>query len=148
LQQQQWTLFAHRKDALECEIESLCGVYAYSFSLDHNTEQPSGSINGSMFNKTIFRTQLLTPSDPNTSGSTCPAQLSIVKTEECVYKDTVFNPAPTVVLNPAAANPKDVLSIYRNVPGLYPYTYSGRFYVESFNYLRIMSGVANIAFSS
>jgi hypothetical protein len=129
-------------------IDLLPGVYAYSFSLDHNTEQPSGSINGSMFNKTIFRTQLLTPSDPNTSGSTCPAQLSIVKTEECVYKDTVFNPAPTVVLNPAAANPKDVLSIYRNVPGLYPYTYSGRFYVESFNYLRIMSGVANIAFSS
>ena len=129
-------------------IDLLPGVYAYSFSLDHDTTQPSGSINGSMFNRTIFRTQLLTPANPSDSGSPCPTPSVTTKTEECVYKDTVFNPAPTVVLNPAAANPKDILSIYRNVPGVYPYTYSGRFYVESYNYLRIMSGIANIAFSS
>lgn len=129
-------------------IDLLPGVYAYSFSLDHDTEQPSGSINGSMFNKTILRTQLLTPSDPTTGGTPCPVPASTTKIEECVYKDTVFNPAPTIVLNPATANPKDILAIYRNVAGQYPYTYGGRFYVESFNYLRIMSGIANIAFSS
>jgi hypothetical protein len=129
-------------------IDLLPGVYAYSFSLDHDTPQPSGSINGSMFNKSIFRTQLLVPSDTSTIGTPCPVPTTTTKTEVCVYKDTVFNPSPTVVLNPAAANPKDVLSIYQNVVGTYPYTYTGTFYVESFNYLRIMSGIANIAFSS
>lgn len=129
-------------------IDLLPGVYAYSFALDHDTPQPSGSINGSMFNKTIFRTQLLIPSDTSTTGTPCPTPATTSKTEVCVYKDTVFNPSPTVVPNPAVANPKDVLAIYQNVTGTYPYTYTGTFYVESFNYLRIMSGIANIAFSS
>lgn len=129
-------------------IDLLPGLYTYSFALDHGTVQPSGSINGSMFNKSILRTQLLTPASPSTTGAPCPPPVTTTKTEVCVYKDTVFNPSPTVVLNPGAANPKDVLSIYQTSSGVYPYTYSGRFYVESFNYLRIMSGIANIAFSS
>lgn len=128
-------------------IDQLPGLYAYSFALDHNTTQPSGSLNGSMFNKSFMRNNLVRPSD-SASGGPCVVPAEVTKTEECVYKDTVFNPNPTVVINPAVANPNSVLAIYRNVPSPYPYTFNGRFYVESMNYLRIMSGIANVAFST
>jgi hypothetical protein len=128
----------------------LPGLYAYSFALDHATTQPSGSANGSMFNKTHLRAKLQVPANLVPNINACGVPTTVEKTEVCVYKDTVFNPNPTPA--PVTTQQDKVLAIYRinstgqNYP--YPYTYSGRFYVESYNYLRIMSGTANVAFSS
>jgi hypothetical protein len=124
------------------------GMYTYSFALDHHTTQPSGHINGSMFNKTILRNTYVQP--PLTS----PAAPATV----CVLKSTAGNPNPTIVLNPNAVDPDtgkplyspdQLLTIVRKSDAqTLQYSYNVRAYVESYNYLRVLGGVANVVFSS
>jgi len=129
------------------------GLYTYSFALDHGSSQPSGSANGSMFNKTILRAQLLVPSTEVYGTSPCgvnDTSQSYTKQELCVWKSTLLQPVPTLApAIPSEADAPFVQAIYQTVTGSpYPYTYTSIVYVESVNYLRIMSGTANVAFSS
>lgn len=157
-------------------IVDLPGIYTYSFALDHGGDQPSGSLNGSMFNKTTLRCELLLPTPTGVSDSPCapkfynpdpgnPANpINREKDIICVYKDSLFSHTPVVIpplpvledkederrQRDKILNPANVIQI---VPSdqrynSYPYTYTGKVYVESFNYLRIMSGIANLAFTS
>ena len=126
------------------------GIYSYSFALDHHTHQPSGHINGSMFNKPILR---LTTQIP-------PIQASSTSTQVCIVKSTALNKRPVPVslpipLNPSgqpidrSLNPESVLSVITKTPGtVTQFTYSFRVYAESYNFLRITRGIANVVFSS
>jgi hypothetical protein len=76
-------------------------IYMYSFASDTNTTQPSGHINGSMFNKTLLR---LTLQDP-------PFINSSLTTNVCVTKSSVFNQRPNVVRNIGAYNPEQVVQV-------------------------------------
>jgi hypothetical protein len=117
----------------------LLGIYMYSFASDTNTTQPSGHINGSMFNKTLLR---LTLQDP-------PFINSSLTTNVCVTKSSVFNQRPNVVRNVGAYNPEQVVQVVTKTPSdVRPYTYTVRAYVESYNFLRITRGIANVVFSS
>lgn len=131
------------------------GVYEYSFALDNDLIQPSGSINGSMFNKTLLRnTLILPPSAPNG----IPANTA---TTVCILKSTAGSKNPLVINDPNAIDsntgkpmygPEDVLTIVSNSNGTplasYQYTYRVRAYVQSYNFLRIMGGIGNVVFSS
>lgn len=126
----------------------LPGLYTYSFALGHDTEQPSGHLNGSMFNKTILRNTYVQPplsASPSTSG-----------TVVCVLKSTAANPNPTIV-NPNAigTNGKPLYSrdelvtvIRKSDAQTLQYSYNVRAYVESYNFLRVLGGIANVVFSS
>jgi hypothetical protein len=130
-------------------ITDIPGVYSYSFAIDHHTTQPSGHINGSMFNKTILRNTYVQP-PLTTPGATT--------TTVCVLKSTANNPNPTVILNPNATdpttgkllyNPEDLVRIIRKSDAqTLQYSYNVRAYVESYNYLRVIGGIANVVFSS
>jgi len=133
----------------------LPGVYMYSFALDHDQYQPSGSANGSMFNKIILRLTLQQPLPiaviPG-GGST--------STQVCVLTSTLFSPNPTVV--PAGSltltDPKTGKLLYP--PGTittvvqtndnitFIFTYTVGVYVEATNFLRIVSGLGNLVFAS
>lgn len=125
------------------------GVYTYSFALSHDTTQPSGHINGSMFNKTILRNTYVQPPLTPSSSTT---------TSVCVLKSTANNANPTVILNPNAIdpdtgkplyNPDELLTIVRKGDAqVLQYSYNVRAYVESYNYLRVLGGIANVVFSS
>lgn len=125
------------------------GVYTYSFALSHDTTQPSGHINGSMFNKTILRNTYVQP--PLTSPGVTTATV-------CVLKSTANNANPTVILNPNVINPDtgkplynpdELLTIVRKGDAqTLQYSYNVRAYVESYNYLRVLGGIANVVFSS
>ena len=127
------------------------GIYSYSFQLDPNIDQPSGSLNGSMFNKTLLRNTLVTP--PYTS--TVQSGTGIL--QQCVLKSTVGFPNPTVV-NPNAKDqfgnllytPDQLVTIITKAPNttVYQYTYNVRAYTESYNFLRIVGGIGNVVFSS
>jgi hypothetical protein len=130
------------------------GIYSYSFALDHHTPQPSGHINGSMFNKTILRNSYNQP--PFIPIDSDPAQVAPV----CVLKSSLNNPQPTIV-NPAARgkdgqllySPQDVITIVpstqvANAVKTLPYSYNVRAFVESYNYFRVIGGIANVVFSS
>ena len=119
----------------------------YSFALDHNTDQPSGHLNGSMFNKTILRNTYIQP--PLRVGS---APLATV----CVLKSSLNSPNPTVVnANATGADgkklygPNDIVTIVRKGDAqTLQYSYNVRAYVESYNFLRVLGGIANVVFSS
>ena len=122
---------------------TLPGVYMYSFALDHDQYQPSGSINGSMFNKVILRITLQQPLPESTSTT----NTNIV----CVLKSTLFNPNPVVI--PAGQvslyDPSELVSVVRtNDNVIFVYTYNVGVYVESINFLRIVSGLGNLVFAS
>ena len=118
--------------------KALPGIYTYSFAKDH-TNQPSGHVNGSMFNKTVLRLSTQTP----------PFSAGALTTQQCVVKSTVFNPRPVPVTNTASYNADQVVSVISKTPtNVYQYTYSVRAYVESYNFLRITRGIANVVFSS
>jgi hypothetical protein len=129
------------------------GVYEYSFALDSDPIQPSGSINGSMFGKTIMRnTYISPPVNPDISTGSG-------MTTQCVLKSTATSKNPVVIPNPnirdANGNliygPEDVVTIVTTtVPNQpkYQYTYTVRTYVQSYNFLRIMAGLGNVVFSS
>jgi hypothetical protein len=132
---------------------TLPGVYQYSFALDHDQYQPSGAANGSMFNKTILRLTLQTPVplSVTTSGATS----SIV----CVLRSTVFSNNPTIIpagqvnaLNPDGSrlyDPSEIVSVVQtNDNVIFSFTYNVGVYVESINFLRIVSGLGNLVFAS
>ena len=129
-------------------ITALPGVYSYSFALDHHNGQPSGHINGSMFNRPILRNSYVQP--PLTLG------LNAGGGTVCVVKSTANSANPTIV-NPNAVDrlgnlvykPGDLVTIIRKQDSqTYLYTYNVRIFVESYNYLRVIGGVASLVFSS
>lgn len=126
------------------------GVYSYSFSLENNSLQPSGHINGSMFNKTILRNTYVQP------PTVVPAANGVASV--CILKSTAFSPNPTVVPNPNITdpltgrllyNPEDLVTVVtKGSSATLQYNYNIRVFMESYNFLRIMGGVANVVFSS
>jgi hypothetical protein len=127
----------------------LPGIYTYSFALDNFKLQPSGHINGSMFNRTILRNTLVQPS------LTAPS--NTVNTV-CVLKSTANSANPTVILNPNVVDPvtgkplygpDDLLTIVRKSDSqTLEYSFNVRAYVEAYNFVRIIGGISNIVFSS
>lgn len=136
------------------DSEQMPGIYLYSFALDPNTiTQPSGTVNASMFNKTYFNYTLLVPPVQATSLTT---QASL-----CVLKESVFNSNPgpgvnvlsTVSPGPGVAplvNPADVVVLYSTPTNLdLQYQgYNSTVYVESYNFLKVTNGQANVVFTT
>ena len=124
------------------------GVYTYSFALNHTAFQPSGHMNGSMFNKTILRNSYIEP--PLT---TAPDTI----TTTCVLKSTANSPNPVIIRDPAAVDgngkliysPSDIVTIIRKSDAqTRQYNFNVRAYIESYNFLRILGGTAGLMFSS
>jgi hypothetical protein len=133
------------------QIPDLPGVYMYSFALDHSSYQPSGAVNGSMFNKIILRLSLQQPLPDSESTSST--------TNVCVLTSTLFSLNPTVIpaadlnLTDAAGRPlyppgtvTTVVQTNDNI--IFTFTYTVGVYVESMNFLRIVSGLGNLVFAS
>jgi len=123
---------------------SLPGAYMYSFALNHDQYQPSGSMNASKFDKITLRMTLQQP---------LPAALSTGQVQVCVLRSTVFNQNPTVIPpgNIALFDPSEVVTVIQNTQNgaiLFTYTYNVGVYIESYNFLRIVSGLANLVFAS
>jgi len=128
------------------------GVYMYSFALNNDLYQPSGAINGSLFNKVVLR---LTLQQPLVTAAALAAQEI-----RFVIKSTVNTPTPVYITaaqcalrDPVTGLPlyPDVLSVSVNPNGenaIFAYTYSLGVYVESINFLRIVSGLANFVFAN
>jgi hypothetical protein len=137
------------------QITDLPGVYQYSFALDHDQYQPSGSVNGSMFNKIVLRLALQTP-----LALTVNSDGSSTSTIVCVLTSTLFSPNPTVI--PAAdVNLTDPVTgrplyppgtittvVQNNNNVIFTFTYNVGVYVEAVNFLRIVSGLGNLVFAS
>ena len=136
----------------------MSGVYEYSFALNNDPAQPSGSINGSMFNKTLLRNTLITP--PGTSGGGIPAGAT---TTVCILKSTAGSKNPLVITAPNVIDPntgkplygpEDLITIVRKTDATgtplntFKYTYTVRAYTQSYNFLRITGGIGNVVFSS
>ena len=126
--------------------DPLPGVYEYSFALDNNPSQPSGHINGSMFNKTILRNTLVLP--PYTED----AESGTNTLQQCILKSTATSATPVVI--PAGQvgdyRPDEIVTVFKKAAttGTYKYTFTVRAYVQSYNFLRIMGGLGNVVFSS
>ena len=127
----------------------LPGTYMYSFALNNDEYQPSGAANGSMFNKVILRLTLLQPTPlavlPGSGGGS-------TQTAVCVLRSTVFNQTPTIIPpgNISLYSPNEVVQLIQTVNNniLFTYTYRVGVYVESINFLRIVSGLANLVFAN
>jgi hypothetical protein len=118
------------------------GIYTYSFALEHNNQQPTGHINGSQFNKTILRNTYVQPPLASAYG------VATTPSETCVLKTTANSPNPTQV-DPLRYNANEVVRIVRKTEAnTLVYSYNVRAYVESYNFLRVMGGIANVVFSS
>jgi hypothetical protein len=127
----------------------LYGIYSYSFALDHHTEQPSGHINGSMFNKTMLRNTYVQPP---------LLPVPVTSTSVCILKSTAGSPNPTIILNPNAIDVQTGKPLYtrdelltvitKSNAQTLQYSFNVRAYVESYNFLRVLGGVANVVFSS
>lgn len=128
------------------DAPELPGVYMYSFALDHDQYQPSGAVNGSMFNKITLRLTLQQPLPLSTTPEGTPTTTTV-----CVLKSTVFNPNP-VVIPPAQLSlydPSEVVTVVQaNDNIVFTYTYNVTVYVEAINFLRIVSGLGNLVFAS
>ena len=125
---------------------SLPGIYQYSFALDHDQYQPSGSMNGSMFNKVTLRLTLQTPIPASVTQDGSPTSTIV-----CVLRSTVFNPNPVVI--PAGQiglyDPSEVVSVVQtNDNVIFTFTYNVGVYVEAINFLRIVSGLGSLVFAS
>lgn len=136
------------------DTPSLPGLYMYSFALDHNQYQPSGAVNGSLFNKVTLRLTLEQPL-PQASTITGAPTTSIV----CVLKSTLFSQNPTIIpvanltlRNPDGSlvyNPSDVVTVVQgNDNVIFVYTYTVGVYVEAINFFRIVSGLGNLVFAN
>ena len=138
------------------ESFELPGIYQYSFAINpNNITQPSGSLNGSMFNKTRLQYTLQVPPVDQAAIAESEANNPPV----CVVKSTVFNPVPTPV--PANATvppgpglpplfqPGQTINLYSapTTNGM-PFQYNGIVYVESYNFLKVTGGTANVVFST
>ena len=123
----------------------LPGVHTYSFALDHHTTQPSGHVNGSMFNKTILRVTTQDPPTPVYTGFAIQGTVAPL----CVLKSSALNNRPVVITNIAGVNRDQTVSIISKQDSVVrAYTYTVRAFVESYNFLRITRGIANVVFSS
>ena len=128
---------------------TLPGINTYSFASDHQDQQPSGHINGSMFNRTILRNTYVQP-----AYSAVPT----TSTSVCILKSTAGSANPTIILNPNITDPNTGKRLYgqdelltvitKSNAQSFQYTYDVRAYVESYNFLRVLGGVANVVFSS
>ena len=122
------------------------GVYQYSFALDHDQYQPSGAANGSMFNKIILRVTLQTPLPLSVTTDNAPTSTIV-----CVLRSTVFSQNPTVIPpgDIGLYDPSEVVSVVQtNNNVIFTFTYRVGVYVESVNFLRIVSGLGNLVFAS
>jgi hypothetical protein len=127
------------------EAPELPGVYQYSFALNNDLYQPSGALNASMFNKTILRLTLQQP---------VPTAMGVASQRvENVLKSSIFSPNP-VIIPPAQCNlftPDQLVTVVVNSNGdniIFAFTYNVGVYVESINFLRITSGLANFVFAN
>lgn len=140
----------------------LPGINLYSFALDPNSiTQPSGTMNGSMFNRTNLQYTLLVPptvtSIINASGESVPVSSPAAI---CIVKETAFNSVPTQVLPSATVSPGpgippllqpgQTLTI---IPPSSTFTlqygaYSSTIYIESYNFLKVTNGQGNLVFST
>ena len=128
-------------------ITGLPGIYSYSFALDHHTGQPSGHINGSMFNRPILRNSYVQP--PYTLGLNTSATVCVLKSTANSANPTIVNPNAVDRAGNAIYKPGDLVTVIRKQDAqTYLYTYNLRIFVESYNYLRVIGGVASLAFSS
>lgn len=128
------------------DAPGLSGLYMYSFALDHDQYQPSGSANGSLFNKVILRLTLQQPL-PQASTSTGAPTTSVV----CVLKSTVFSPNPTIIPpgNIGLYDPGELVTVVQgNDNVIFVYTYTVGVYVEAMNFFRIVSGLGNLVFAN
>jgi Major capsid protein N-terminus/Large eukaryotic DNA virus major capsid protein len=135
------------------DTTGLPGINLYSFSLKPDEiTQPSGSVNGSMFNRTNLRYTLLVPPTVATGV--------ITQTPICVVKSSVFSPNPTPVppgatVSPAPGippliSPGEVIQIYPQPTNL-DIQYGGYLttvYIESYNFLKVTNGQANVVFNT
>lgn len=131
---------------------TLPGVYMYSFALNNDQYQPSGALNGSMINKVVLRVSLQQPLPVSVTA----ASQGVV----CILKSTALSQNPVVIppgdLLPQADGsylytPDQVISIVPSIANnniIFLYTYTVGVYVESINYLRIVSGLANLVFAT
>lgn len=127
------------------ETPRLPGVYMYSFALDHTQYQPSGALNGSMFNKVTLRLTLQQPLPESVNN---PGQTSQIV---CVLKSSLFGPNPVII--PAGEqglyNPTDIVTVVQTLDNVnFTYLYTVSVYVESLQFLRITSGLASFVFAS
>jgi hypothetical protein len=123
------------------ETIDLPGIYQYSFAIEPSkVTQPSGSVNGSMFNKVNATYTLSTP----------PATLEISKTQSCILKSTALNAKPTVISsNNLKISGDEVITIVNtSTTNNQDYQYEGTIYIESINFLKVTGGIANIVFST
>lgn len=131
--------------------KDLPGVYMYSFALENDQYQPSGAINGSMFNKILLRLSLQQPLPQSVAASSTQVVYAL--------RSTVFSPNPTIITAAQCAQLKpdgtplypqtDIVPIVQtNDNIIFVYTYTVGAYVESINFLRIVSGLANLVFAS
>ena len=130
----------------------LPGVYMYSFALNNDLYQPSGAINGSMFNKVVLR---LTLQQPLATAAGIASQQTLY-----AITSTVNTPTPIYITAAQCAlkDPVTGLPLYPNVTPvvvntngenvMFAYTYNLGVYVESVNFLRIVSGLANFVFAN
>jgi hypothetical protein len=128
------------------DAPGLPGLYMYSFALDHDQYQPSGAVNGSLFNKVTLRLTLQQPL-PQTSTITGAPTTNIV----CVLKSTVFSQNPTIIPagNVGLYNPGDLVTVVQgNDNVIFVYTYTVGVYVEATNFFRIVSGLGNLVFAN
>jgi hypothetical protein len=131
----------------------LPGINLYSFALNPDEiTQPSGSANGSMFNKTTFSYTLLTPPISATANTT--------QTVVCVDKSTVFSPNPVAVPTTATVSPApgippqyqpgQTITVY-SAPSNLNVQFQGYntiVYIESYNFLKVTNGQANVVFNT
>ena len=137
------------------ETTGLPGVYMYSFALDNGSYQPSGAANGSMFNKIILRLTLQQPLPLSVTADGANTSTTV-----CVLTSTLFSPNPTVIpdanvnlLDPKTGKrlypPGTITTVVRtNDTVVFTFTYNVGVYVESINFLRIVSGLGNLVFAS
>lgn len=130
----------------------IAGIYEYSFALNNDPIQPSGHLNGSMFNRTMLRNTFVSPPYAE------EVQNGTANTTICVLKSTATSKNPIVITNPNVLGsdgkplykPEDVVTIVQKSASgeTYKYRYTVRAYVQSYNFLRILGGLGNVVFSS
>jgi hypothetical protein len=128
------------------------GVYMYSFALNNDLYQPSGAINGSLFNKVTLR---LTLQQPLATAAGVASQQTLFAITSTVNSP---NPVYITLAQCALRDPITGLPLYPNVTPvvvnangdnvIFAYTYNLGVYVEAINFLRITSGLANFVFAN
>jgi hypothetical protein len=127
------------------------GVYMYSFALNNDLYQPSGAINGSLFNKVTLRLTLQQPLATVAGVASQQTLFAITSTLNSA------NPVYITAAQCAQLKPDGsplypfVTPVVVNTNGdnvIFAYTYNVGVYVEAINFLRITSGLANFVFAN